>query len=90
MSLNKLYKNFFAKVSRRHSIICAKKLSAIILNIRLMNAHFFEKKLLRITFYILLQGGVVITPETVGTITPEHTGTITPLTPKNFVREKPL
>ena len=33
---------------------------------------------------------MVITPETVGTITPEHTGTITPLTPKNFVREKPL
>ena len=39
---------------------------------------------------MILQGEVVITPETVGTITPEHTGTITPLTPKNFVREKPL
>ena len=33
-----------------------------------------------------LQGEVVITPETVGTITPEPTGTITPLTPKHFVR----
>ena len=32
--------------------------------------------------FINLQGGVVITPETVGTITPETMGTITPLTPK--------
>ena len=39
---------------------------------------------------MILQGEVVITPETVGTITPEHTGTITLLTSKNFVREKPL
>jgi len=38
----------------------------------------------------MLQGEVVITPETVGTITPEPTGTITPLTPKTFVGEKPL
>ena len=37
-----------------------------------------------------IQGEVVITPETVGTITPEPTGTITLLTPQNFGREKPL
>ena len=55
--------------------------------------HFIPENMIEtndLQFSWIIQGGVVITPETVGTITPETTGTITPLTPTNFVPEKPL